>query len=169
MSPGQHDGVERDGADVLLHLPHPGRLGLDAVDGQDPAGPDVGDPVVVLAPGGEGGGHQGGVEVGAVRELLTGQVILSRQLGRHSHNGLVAGQAVPLRVPPVEADVVRVSDIGRIDPVQLQSSLVIGPVPVDLSQAVDGQENLELRFIHSIHCTFAGISSPGGEEWRKPD
>ena len=35
VGPGYHEGVEGDGPDVLLHLEHPDRLGLDAVHGKD--------------------------------------------------------------------------------------------------------------------------------------
>ena len=35
VGPGYHEGVEGDGPNVLLHLEHPDRLGLDAVHGED--------------------------------------------------------------------------------------------------------------------------------------
>ena len=55
---GDHEGVQGDAADILLHLGHPDGLGLDAVHGQDPALSDVGDPVIMETHGpGRSGDH----------------------------------------------------------------------------------------------------------------
>ena len=88
MCAGEHEGVQGDAADVLLHLRHPDGLGLDAVHGQDAALPDVGDPVVVEAHGAGGRGEHQVVEAGDVTELLRGQEVLAWVQGRHADKGL---------------------------------------------------------------------------------
>ena len=142
MTARQHEGVEWDGADVFFHFPHPGGLSLQTVDGQNSARPDVGNPVVVLALGGEGSLHQVGVELLVVRELLAGQVILARQAGWNTDCGLVGEESHPLRVPPEQSHVVRVPHVRGVHPVQLQPPLVAAPIPVDLGQAGDREEDL---------------------------
>ena len=92
---------------------------------------------MVLTAGGEGSLHQVGVQVVVVRELLRGQVVLAGLAGGHPHDGLVGEQSVPLGVPPVQPDIVRLSHIRRIDPVQFESPFVAGSIPVNLGQAVD--------------------------------
>ena len=83
MGPGDHEGVQGDAADILLHLGHPDGLGLDAVHGQYPALSDVGDPVIMETHGpGRSGDHQV-MEAGDVRELLLGEEILARIQGGH--------------------------------------------------------------------------------------
>ena len=144
MTARQHEGVEWDGADVFFHFPHPGGLSLQTVDGQNSAGPDVGNPVVVLALGGQGSLHQVGVQAVVVGELLVGQVILARLFSGDTHGGLVGEEPEPLRVPAEQSHVVTVPHVRGVDPVELQSPLVAASIPVDLGQAVDRQENLEI-------------------------
>ena len=136
--------MQWDGAHIFLHFPHPGWLSLQTVDCQNSARPDVGNPVVVLALGGQRSLHQVGVEVVVVRELLVGQVILARLFSRDTHGGRVGEQSEPLRVPPEQSHVVPVPHVRGVDPVELQSPLVAASIPVDLGQAVDRQENLEI-------------------------
>ena len=136
VTPRQHESVQGDGADIFFHFPHPGWLSLETVDRQNPASPDVGNPVVVLALGGERSLHQVGVEVFVVRELLGGQVILAGLQSGNTHGGLVGEESEPLRVSPEQSNVVTVPHVRGIDPVELQSPLVAGSIPVDLGQAV---------------------------------
>ena len=49
MCPWNHKGVEGDRPEVVAHLPHPVRLDLDTVDGENPTRSDVGDPKAVEA------------------------------------------------------------------------------------------------------------------------
>ena len=83
------------------------------------------------------------MEVFVVRELLVGQVVLAGLFGRNSHCRRVGEESEPLRVPAEQTNVVTVSHVRGVHPVQLQSPLVAGAVPVHLGQAVDCQENLE--------------------------
>lgn len=144
MAPGQHQSVQWDGAEIFLHFPHPGWLSLQTVDGQNSASSDVGNPVVVLTLSRQRSLHQVRVEVVVVRELLVGQVILAGLFSRNTECRLVGEQSVPLGVPPEQSDVVTISHVRGIHPVQLQSPLVTSSIPVDLGQAVDCQENLKI-------------------------
>ena len=103
VAPRQHEGVEWDGAQVFLHFIHPGWLSLQTVDCQDPPVPDVGNPVVVLALGGEWSLHQAGMEMFVVWELMASEVILAGLAGRNTNTGRVGEQSEPLRVSPEQS------------------------------------------------------------------
>ena len=103
VTPGQHESMQWDGAEILLHFPHPGWLSLQTVDCQDPSVSDVGNPVVVLALGGEWSLHQAGMEMFVVWELMASEVILAGLAGRNTNTGRVGEQSEPLRVSPEQS------------------------------------------------------------------
>ena len=59
------------------------------------------------------------------------------------HNLISTRYSIPLRINSEQTDVIISLYVWRIDPVQLQSPLLEGPVPVDPSIAVHREEHLQ--------------------------
>ena len=54
---------------------------------------------------------------------------------------------VSLRILFEQPDIVRPRHVGGVHPVQLQPPLLEGAVPVNLGQAVDGEEHLKQELV----------------------